>query len=79
MREIGSYELKTHLAEILDAVEQGESIVVTRHGRPVARILPDTEAERERASQAVEALIRFPRTPLPKGVTLRTLIEEGRR
>lgn len=79
MREIGSYELKTHLAEVLDAVEQGESVLVTRHGKPIARLLPNAVAEREDVSTAVEALLAFPRTRLPKGVTVRSLIEEGRR
>lgn len=79
MREIGSYELKTHLSEVLDAVEHGQSVLVTRHGKLIARILPSAATEREEASRAVKALLKFPRTRLPKGVTIRGLIEEGRR
>ncbi|HLJ05195.1 MAG TPA: type II toxin-antitoxin system prevent-host-death family antitoxin, partial [Acetobacteraceae bacterium] len=33
---VGAYEAKTHLSELLDRVERGEQIVITRHGRPVA-------------------------------------------
>lgn len=40
MREVGSYEAKTHLPELLKAVEQGETIVITRRGAPIARIVP---------------------------------------
>ncbi len=40
MSEIGSYEAKTHLAEILDRVDHGESFTITRHGRPIAELRP---------------------------------------
>ncbi|MGD0390843.1 MAG: type II toxin-antitoxin system prevent-host-death family antitoxin [Tepidisphaeraceae bacterium] len=79
MRKIGAYELKTHLAEVLDSVEHGQTVVVTRHGKPIARISPDAVDQREQVNQAVKSLLDFPRTPLPKGVTIRKLIEEGRR
>ena len=79
MRKIGAYELKTHLSEVLDAVEHGQTVLVTRHGRPIARISPDAADQQQQASQAVQSLLNFPRTPLPKGVTVRSLIEEGRR
>jgi prevent-host-death family protein len=78
MQTIGSYELKTHLSEILDAVERGQTVIVTRHGKPIARISPDEATLRSQASQAVQALRTFPRTKLPDGVTIRSLIEEGR-
>jgi prevent-host-death family protein len=79
MRSIGSYELKTHLSEVLDAVEHGQTVVVTRHGKPIARISPAEAAERENIRAAVQGLLNFPRTRLPKGVTIRSLIEQGRR
>ncbi len=79
MRKIGAYELKTHLSEVLDAVEHGQTVIVTRHGKPIARILPSQDAEREEVSRAVKSLLNFPRKRLPKGVTIRSLIEEGRR
>ena len=41
MREIGAFEAKTHLSELLAAVEKGETIVITRRGRPVARLVPE--------------------------------------
>ena len=40
MAEIGAYEAKTRLAELLGRVERGERIVITRHGRPVAQLVP---------------------------------------
>ena len=40
MREIGAFEAKNKLSQLLDLVEQGEEIMITRHGRPVARLAP---------------------------------------
>jgi prevent-host-death family protein len=40
MREIQASEAKTHLPQLLDAVERGETIIITRHGRSVARLVP---------------------------------------
>lgn len=79
MQTIGSYELKTHLSEVLDDVEHGQSVIVTRHGKPIARIIPEKSAAREQSRQAIESLLQFPRTKLPEGTTIRSLIEEGRR
>ncbi|HTV48342.1 MAG TPA: type II toxin-antitoxin system prevent-host-death family antitoxin [Phycisphaerae bacterium] len=79
MRKIGAYELKTHLSRVLNAVEHGQTVVVTRHGKPIARISPDAIDRRKQVSQAVKSLLNFPRTALPRGITIRSLIEEGRR
>jgi prevent-host-death family protein len=40
MREIGAFEAKNRLGQLLNLVEQGEEITITRHGRPVARLVP---------------------------------------
>ena len=40
MREVGTYEAKTHLPELLKAVETGETIVITRRGTPIAKLVP---------------------------------------
>lgn len=42
MREVGTYEAKTHLPELLKAVETGETIVITRRGTPIAKLVPVT-------------------------------------
>lgn len=46
MRRIQSSEAKAKFAELLDEVERGETVVVTRHGKAVARIVPEGEARR---------------------------------
>lgn len=40
--EIGAFEAKNKLGMLLDRVEQGEEIIITRHGKPVARLVPNT-------------------------------------
>jgi len=78
MQTIGTYDLKTHLSEVLTAVERGKTIVVTRHGRAIARISPDHATKYKETRRAIAAIARFRRTRLPKGVTIRSLIEDGR-
>ena len=53
LREIAASEAKTHLSGLLDAVERGETIAITRHGRRIARLVPDEEARRERVRKAM--------------------------
>jgi prevent-host-death family protein len=43
MREVQASEAKTHLPQLLDEVERGETLVITRHGRPIARIIPEPQ------------------------------------
>ena len=59
MREIQSSDVKARLPEYLDAVERGETIVVTRHGKPVAHLVPAPAAQNDRVRQAVEELLAF--------------------
>ena len=80
MTEVGLFEAKTHLSRIVDRVEQGEEIVLTRHGRPVARIVPMARpglTETEIADLAAE-LKRLAQGQRLDGLSLRELIEEGR-
>ena len=83
MESVGSFEAKTHLPQLLDRVARGEEITITRHGKPVARLVPATAtATRPRPDvrQAIEELKAFSKgNTLGKGVTVRDLIEEGRR
>lgn len=45
MESVGAYEAKTHLPQLLERVENGEEITITRHGRPVARLVPIAGAD----------------------------------
>lgn len=80
MRTIGAYEAKTHLPRLLDAVSAGESITITKHGVPVARLVPPTDGSQSNAGEVIDALKRYRETIKPLGdITARDLIEHGRK
>jgi prevent-host-death family protein len=80
MREIQASEAKAHLSELLDDVERGETLVITRHGRPIARIVPGTDRQQEGIDKAIanikELRKRTGRISLDE---LRSARDEGRR
>jgi prevent-host-death family protein len=57
MKEVGAFEAKNKLSALLDLVEQGEEVVITRHGKPVARLVPPRgQHNREEARAAAERI-----------------------
>lgn len=78
MAEVTAYEAKTQLSRLLHRVQAGERITITRHGVPVAVLAPVPEA-RPMAPVAVEQMRRFREGRRLGGLSLRDLIEEGRR
>jgi prevent-host-death family protein len=79
MREIPASEAKTHLPQILDEIERGETVAITRHGKPVAHLTPVTP-DRTRSAKAVEAIRALGKRT--KGMTAAEIIsarDEGRR
>ena len=56
MREVRSSEAKIHLARLLDEVEAGETLVITRHGQPIARLVPDEGARRAEKAKVIEEM-----------------------
>ncbi|OFZ98675.1 MAG: hypothetical protein A2Z64_07695 [Betaproteobacteria bacterium RIFCSPLOWO2_02_67_12] len=80
---VGAFEAKTKLAELLDKVEAGETVTITRRGRPVAQlVLIKPEDERERMRKLIEEIKRTrvgrDRGAGP-GTTIAELIKAGRR
>jgi prevent-host-death family protein len=81
MREIQSSDVKARLPEYLDAVERGETIVVTRHGKPVAHIVPAPVAQDERVRQAIAEIFAL-RKKRRKGMSIKEILaarHEGHR
>jgi prevent-host-death family protein len=78
MAEIGAYEAKTRLAELLNRVESGERITITRHGRPVAELVPVSGAPEMTVEEAIQGLLEFRKGRSLGGLRIRDLIEEGR-
>lgn len=56
MDRIGAHEAKTHLSRLLDRVARGESLTITRRGKPVARLVP-VAGQRERAREAAARIV----------------------
>jgi prevent-host-death family protein len=78
MKQVGVYEAKTQLPRLLDEVEQGETITITRYGRPVARLVP-LRGRRRTVKEAIEAMRELRKGNRLDGITIRELIEEGRK
>ena len=79
MDRIGTSEAKRHLPRLLDRVARGESLTITRHGKPVARLVPathDRERARDAASRIVERRKHVKHAPL---ADLMATIHEGHR
>jgi prevent-host-death family protein len=76
--EVGAYEAKTHLPALLERVARGEHIIITKHGKPVARLVPIGGSDPERRREAVERLKEFAKGRT-LGIPVKQLVEEGRR
>lgn len=59
MREIQSSEAKTHLTQLLSDVERGEAIVITRHGRAIARLVPEAEQRKAEVEKTMARIAAF--------------------
>lgn len=80
MATIGSFEAKTHLAELLDRVAKGEKITITRHGIPAAVLVPVGErATKLDHSDLVKEMRALRKRVRPDKMTVREMINEGRR
>jgi prevent-host-death family protein len=77
--EIGSYEAKTKLPELLRGVQAGNRYTITLRGEPIADLVPAGGAKQASAAEAVAEMQRFMHAAPPvKGVDLKALINEGR-
>jgi prevent-host-death family protein len=56
MRAVQASEAKTRLSHLLDAVERGETILITRHGRAIARIVPESRRRQEEIDKAIDSI-----------------------
>lgn len=78
--EIGAFDAKTKLSEILRKVEQGERFTITLRGKAVAKLVPvEPDPSQAKAAAAVEALLNFPRIEGIPGDTVLEWIREGRK
>ena len=79
MKTVGAFEAKTHLNELLRQVSQGETVRITRRGIPVAKLVPPEDGEHKDLSKIVQDIREIRKGANLRGVTIRKLIDEGRR
>ena len=76
---IGSFEAKNRLSELLQLVENGGEVTITRHGKAVARLVPIHQHDPVRARRALEELKEMRKHHRLDGLTIRELIDAGRK
>ena len=80
MQTVGVFDAKNQLSALLDNVENGGEVVITRRGKPVARLTAyEAGFDRDKARRAAEGLRAVSRGLRLDGLALRDLIDAGRR
>jgi prevent-host-death family protein len=79
MKTVGAFEAKTHLNQLLKQVSKGETIRITLRGVPVAKLVPSDEGEVKDVKETVREIREIRKGASLKGLTIRELINEGRR
>ncbi|HTI49759.1 MAG TPA: type II toxin-antitoxin system prevent-host-death family antitoxin [Planctomycetaceae bacterium] len=77
---VGAYQAKTHFSQLLERVEAGEEITITRHGSPVARLVPVTgKSSAENRRDAIAQMRELAARNSLRGLRVKDLIAEGRK
>ena len=79
MREVGTFEAKTHLSSLLEKVGRGEEFLITKRGKPIARLAPVDKFDREKAAQAARELGELRKGVKLGGLSWKELRDEGHR
>ncbi|MBY0611797.1 MAG: type II toxin-antitoxin system Phd/YefM family antitoxin [Beijerinckiaceae bacterium] len=79
MITVGAFEAKTHLSSLLDKVASGEEVVITRHGKPVARLVAAASADRTRSIAAMGKLLQMREGRSLGGLSWKELRDAGRK
>jgi prevent-host-death family protein len=82
MIAIGIYDAKTHLPKLVDRASRGERFLITKHGRPVAQLVPASPVEEPDVKEIIRQMKEWQEREGPTlgpGLTIRQLREEGRR
>ena len=78
MITIGAFKAKTHFSALLERVAGGEEVVITKHGKPIARLTGSGRFDRKRADEAFERLKELRRGTTLGGLSWKALRDEGR-
>jgi len=79
MHEVGAFEAKNNLAALLDEVERGDEVLITRRGKPVARLVPATSGfDREKSRRTAQELLQARQGVTLGGLRIKDLVADGR-
>jgi prevent-host-death family protein len=78
MITVGAFEAKTHLSSLLDKVAAGEEVIITKHGKPVARLVGAQTIDRARANEVFEKLKALRKGTTLGGLSWKELRDQGR-
>ena len=76
---VGAFEAKTHLSSLLDRVSEGEEVIITKHGKPVARLVSAARVDRAPVNDAFEKLKLLRKQTTLGGLSWQALRDTGRR
>jgi len=79
MQTVGAFEAKTHFAALLQQVEKGEQVTITKHGRPIAKLVPIAGNDRNVLRQTIKQLQDFGKRNKLNGLNWKELRDEGRK
>jgi prevent-host-death family protein len=79
MDKVGAFEAKTNLSKLLARVAKGERILIEKHGIPVATLEPASPSRRKPAAEIIAEIRRFRAGRRLGALSIRQMIEEGRR
>ncbi|MBA3967762.1 MAG: type II toxin-antitoxin system Phd/YefM family antitoxin [Nitrospirales bacterium] len=77
MAEIGAYEAKTHLPKLLERIQKGERFTITKHGRPVAELVPVTRRDPEAVRQTLNGTRSYRETLRKRGISTQNLLNKN--
>lgn len=79
MHSVGAFEAKTHFSALLERVARGERITITKRGIPTALLVPIEDHQKEVAARAAQRIRALRKRVKPGKMSVRQMIEEGRR
>lgn len=78
MITVDAFKAKNHLSTLLEQVECGEEVLITRRGKPIARLVPEKNVDRERTAAAIEQIKALAKQCRLDGLSIRELRDQGR-
>lgn len=79
MITVGAFEAKTQFSALLERVARGEEVLITRHGKPIARLVPEQVIDRQQVAETIRKMKDLAEGCRLGGLSIRELREEGRK